>query len=190
MVASRVALILGSSRAAGWSRKLGRALVQLAPPGLSLELVETGALPLYHEDLEACAPPEWRDFRRAVAERDAVLFLTPEYNRSIPAALKNAVDIGSSPDGASAWAGKPAAIASFSTGRVGGFGANHHLRQALVFLGMPVLPTPEIYLAEVTKLFGPDDSLMGARGLLADFLLAFRQWIARMSTRRGASRHV
>lgn len=173
------ALILGSARRTGWTRKLAQALTELAPTGLSFRAIATADLPLYHEELEEPSPPrEWTRFRGELSVVDAVLFVTPEYNRSLPAALKNAIDVGSSPEDASVWGGKPAAIASHSPGRMGGFGANHHLRQALVFLDMPVLPQPEIYLGEVDKLFDADGHLMndGVRELLTRFLLAFREW--------------
>lgn len=169
-------LVLGSARRTGWSRKLGAALTELAPPGLVLRDIAIADLPLYHEELEEPAPPpQWARFRAELRGVDAVLFVTPEYNRSVPAALKNAIDVGSSPDDASAWTGKPSAIASFSPGRMGGFGANHHLRQSLVFLDMPVLQQPEIYLGDVEALFDGDGRLISAsvRELLRTFLGAF-----------------
>jgi chromate reductase, NAD(P)H dehydrogenase (quinone) len=173
-----IALILGSARCNGWSNKLGQAIGSLAPTSMTFQSIQIGDLQLYHEEIEENPPLEWMRFRSEVRAVDAVLFVTPEYNRSIPAALKNAVDIGSSPDNQSIWAGKPAAIISFSPGRIGGFGANHHLRQSLVFLDMPVMQQPEVYLSEVGKLFTPESELLGARDLLADFLRAFQRWIA------------
>lgn len=170
------ALVLGSARRTGWTRKLARALTELTPTGLSLREVDIADLPLYREELEDPAPPpEWTRFRAELRAVDAVLFVTPEYNRSVPAALKNAIDIGSSPDDASVWKGKPAAIASHSPGRLGGFGANHHLRQSLVFLDMPVVQQPEVYLTEIDTLFDADGRLVNGavRGLLSRFLLAF-----------------
>ncbi|HVW30362.1 MAG TPA: NAD(P)H-dependent oxidoreductase [Polyangiaceae bacterium] len=173
------ALILGSARRTGWTRKLAQALMELAPTAISLRAITIADLPLYHEELEEPSPPpEWARFRSELRDVDAVLFVTPEYNRSVPAALKNAVDIGSSPDGASVWAGKPAAIVSHSPGRMGGFGANHHLRQSLVFLDMPVLQQPEVYLVEVDKLFDSDGRLTDrdVRELLSNLLAAFRDF--------------
>lgn len=173
------ALLLGSARASGWTRKLANALTELAPEGLSLREIAIAHLPLYREELEEpVPPPEWLRFRAELRDVDAVLFVTPEYNRSVPAALKNAIDIGSSPEDASVWKSKPAAIASHSPGRLGGFGANHHLRQSLVFLDVPVLAQPEIYLAEVDRLFDVEGSLKdeGVRELLRGFLEAFRGW--------------
>jgi len=177
-----VALLLGSARRIGWTRKLASAMRELAPPTLMFQDIEIANLPLYHEELESPTPPaQWVRFRDEVAAMDALLFVTPEYNRSIPAALKNAIDIGSSPDDRSVWRGKPAAIASFSPGMMGGFGANHHLRQSLVFLDVPVLQQPEIYLGRIDRLFDADDKLHDGlvRELVASFLSTFATWISR-----------
>jgi chromate reductase len=142
-----VAVIVGSLRKGSLNRLAARALATLAPAGLALEEVEIRALPLYDQDLETDAPPAaWTAFRDRVRRCDAVLFVTPEYNRSVPGALKNALDVGSRPYGRSAWAGKPAAIVSVSPGALGAFGANHHLRQSLVFLDMPAMQQPEAYV--------------------------------------------
>src|SRR5512138_3676265 len=117
-----------------------RALAALAPPQLALEIVEIRDLPLYDADLDGASPPAaWIAFRDRIRRADAVLFVTPEYNRSVPGALKNALDVGSRPYGQSAWDRKPGAVISVSPGAIGGFGANHHLRQSLVFLDMPAL---------------------------------------------------
>lgn len=180
-----VAVVLGSARATGWTRKVTRALSELAPPSLVLREVTIADLPLYHEEREEPSPPaEWLRFRAEIRAADAVLFVTPEYNRSVPAVLKNAVDVGSSPDDRSVWA-KPAAVVSHSPGRLGGFGANHHLRQSLVYLDMPVLPQPEVYLAEVDRLFDAEGRLVvePVRELLIAFLAAFAAWCR--TTRRS-----
>lgn len=186
-VTSKAGLILGSARRAGWTRKLGRTLTALAPAELSVHAIEVADLPLYHEEREEPEPPpEWTRFRAEVRAVDAMLFVTPEYNRSIPAMLKNAIDVGSSPDDRSVWAGKPGAVASLSPGMLGGFGANHHLRQTLVFLDVPVLQQPEIYLSRVDRLFDDDGRLIddGVHELLTRFMRAFHAWIVR--TRRTA----
>src|SRR5690606_3302264 len=120
---------------------------------LELEIVEIGDLPLYNSDLDEAPPVQWREFRDSVKSFDAVLFITPEYNRSVPGVLKNAIDVGSRPYGQSVWSGKPAAIISCAPGGSSAFGANHHLRQSLVFLGMPTLQQPEAYIGHVDKLF-------------------------------------
>jgi len=174
-----VGLLAGSARRTGWTGKLGRALVNLAPSRMVIRPIQLADLPLYHEELEQPSPPpSWTRFRAEVAAVDALLFVTPEYNRSVPAALKNAIDIGSSPDDCSVWSGKPAAIASFSTGMLGGFGANHHLRQSLVFLDVPVMPQPEVYLSQVERLFDEEGTLQPGPGpaLLTTFMRAFAAW--------------
>src|ERR1700755_2435068 len=139
-----VCVLVGSLRKASFNGMLANALISLAPASLNLEIVEIGQLPLYNEDLDTKAvPAPWTAFRQRVKAADAVLFVTPEYNRSVPAALKNALDVGSRPYGSSVWDRKPGAIVSTSPGAVGAFGANHHLRQSLVFLNVPFLQSPE-----------------------------------------------
>lgn len=123
-----VAVIVGSLRKASINRMVANALAELAPAGLKLGIVEIGQLPLYNQDGDDDPPAEWTAFRERVRAADSVLFVTPEYNRSVPAALKNALDVGSRPYGKSAWSGKPGAVVSASPGGIGGFGANHHLR--------------------------------------------------------------
>src|SRR5690606_18870607 len=129
-----VAVIVGSLREGSLSRKAAHALARLAPAHLNLRIVEIGDLPLYDEDLDGeNAPAAWTRFREDVRAADAVLFVTPEYNRSVPGGLKNAIDVGSRPYGQAVWSGKPAAVMSTSMGALGAFGANHHLRQSLTF---------------------------------------------------------
>src|SRR5204862_5413477 len=144
---------IGSLRKASLNRKMGVAMAALAPPTLQLDIVEIGQLPLYNEDLETDPPEPWRAFRERVRAADAVLFVTPEYNRSVPGVLKNAIDVGSRPYGKSVWTGKPGAVVSVSPGALGGFGANHNLRQSMVFLDMPMLQQPETYIGHAAKLF-------------------------------------
>lgn len=150
-----VALIVGSLRRESWTRKVAMELAELVPKSLKVTPVEIGDLPLYNQDFDAeDRPPEqWVRFRDTMRPAEAVIFATPEYNRSVPGVLKNAIDVGSRPYGKSIWFGKPAAIVSVSPGQYGGFGANHHLRQSLVFLDMPVLQQPEAYLAKIEKSF-------------------------------------
>ena len=118
-------------------------------------------------------------FRDAVRPADAVLFATPEYNRSVPGVLKNAIDVGSRPYGASVWDKKPAVVVSNSPGVIGGFGANHHLRQSLVFLNMPALQQPEAYVGGVNKLFADDGSIAveATRAFLTGLMVRFAEWI-------------
>jgi chromate reductase len=181
MTERKVSVLVGSLRKAAYSRKMALALMALAPETLKLAIVEIGALPLYNQDLDADPPPAWTAFRDAVRASDAVLFVTPEYNRSVPGVLKNAIDVGSRPHGQSAWSKKPAAVVSVSPGAIGGFGANHHLRQSLVFLDMPALQQPEAYIGGAATLFAEDGSIAndGTRKFLTGLMAAFAAWIER-----------
>ena len=152
-MSKKIAIISGSIRNEGYSTQLGKALQNLFPEGYETEIVEIGHLPLYNQDFDAGTPPEtYTDFRQKIGAQHAVLLITPAHNRTIPAALKNVLDVGSRPYGKSAWDGKPAAVISNSPGMLGGFGANHHLRQVLTFLNMPILQQPEAYISRVAEL--------------------------------------
>jgi chromate reductase len=181
-----VAMIVGSLRKESFTRKVANALAELAPKSLLLDHAEIGNLPLYNQELddEKRPPKEWTQFRDRLRNDAAVLFLTPEYNRSVPGVLKNAIDVGSRPYGSSIWAGKPAAIVSCSPGAMGGFGANHHLRQSLVFLDMPCLQQPEMYLNQIAKAFDQNGKLTddNVRALLTTFINKFEQWVDKYVT--------
>ncbi|AWM86875.1 NADPH-dependent FMN reductase [Microvirga sp. 17 mud 1-3] len=179
MAARNVAVLVGSLRKESFSRKIAKALEELAPDGMSLTFVEIGQLPLYNQDDEATPPESYIAFRKTIAAADAVLFVTPEYNRSVPGALKNALDVASRPYGQSAWDGKPGAVVSVSPGAIGAFGANHHLRQSLVFLNVPVLQQPEAYIGNVTQLLDESGKLTkeDTRKFLAKFMEKFAAWI-------------
>jgi chromate reductase len=175
-----VALFVGSLRRESFSRRVAVALTTLAPATLALRLVDIGDIPFYNQDLETGdPPPEWSGLRRRVRAADAVLFVTPEYNRSVPAVLKNAIDVASRPFAQSAWEGKPAGIVSVSPGAIGAFGANHHLRQSLVFLNMPAMPQPEAYVGGAAKLFDERGTLVneGTRDFLQAYMTAFAAWV-------------
>ena len=176
-----VAVVVGSLRKGSFNRRMALALQAIAPEGLRLEIVEIGQLPLYNQDEDASPPAAWTDFREKIRGFDAVLFVTPEYNRSVPGALKNAIDVGSRPYGKSAWSGKPAAVISVSPGALAGFGANHHLRQSLVFLDMPAMQQPEAYIGGAGDLFDDAGGLKKpeTKQFLDKFLAAFAQWIER-----------
>jgi chromate reductase len=151
---TKVGIFVGSLRKNSFSEQIAKNVAELFPAGYTTEFIQIDNLPFYNEDYdnEGNVPESYTTFRNKMKEIDAVLFVTPEYNRSIPAVLKNALDVGSRPMGDSVWDGKPAAIISQSPANLSGFGANHHLRQPLVFLNMPVLQQPEIYLANVAEL--------------------------------------
>lgn len=177
----RVAVVVGSLRKDSINRKLALALASLAPPSLKLEIAEIGGLPLYNQDDDANPPPPSAAFKQQIQAADAVLFVTPEYNRSVPGVLKNAIDIASRPYGQSAWSGKPAAVVSLSPGAIGGFGANHHLRQSLVFLNMPTLTQPEAYLGGGGDMFDDAGAIKkpDTQAFLQKFMEAFAQWVVR-----------
>jgi chromate reductase len=186
MTQHKVAVVVGSLRKESINRKAAEALIKLAPDDLDLAIVEIAELPLYDEDVEAAGAPEaWTRVRHEIDSSDAVLFVTPEYNRSVPGGLKNAIDVGSRPYGQSAWAGKPAALMSVSPGAIGGFGANHHLRQSLVFLDMPVLQQPEAYVGDGFNLFADDGSIKkeGTEKFFKNFIEAFGDWIERTASK-------
>ncbi|MCA7085810.1 NAD(P)H-dependent oxidoreductase [Cupriavidus sp. DB3] len=176
-----VAVLVGSLRKDSFNLKLALALAQLAPAELKLDIVEIGQLPLYNQDDDDNPPAAWTAFRDRIRRADAVLFVTPEYNRSVPAPLKNAIDVGSRPYGQSAWDRKPGAVISASPGAIGGFGANHHLRQSLVFLNVPVLQMPEAYIGGVDKLFDAQGNIgnESTRAFLGKFLTTFAAWVER-----------
>lgn len=175
-----IAILVGSLRADSLNRKVARSLCALAGERLACDIVEIGNLPLYNQEYDSDSPEAYVRFRERIQTADGVLFVTPEYNRGVPGVLKNAVDVGSRPYGQSVWNQKPAAIVSASPGAIGGFGANHQLRQACVFLNMPVMQHPEAYLGRVSDdSFGADGGLK--EGPLKDLVLglakAFADWV-------------
>jgi chromate reductase, NAD(P)H dehydrogenase (quinone) len=180
MASRQVAVFVGSLRAASITRRVALALANVAPASLALDIVPIADLPLYDQDLETDTPPAaWVQLRERIRRCDAVLFATPEYNRSVPGALKNAIDVASRPSGKNAWAKKPAAVISVSPGALGAFGANHHLRQCLVFLDMPAMPQPEAYISRAAALFDDQGTLIdeSARAFFTKFMDAFASWI-------------
>ena len=162
MTRHKIAILVGSLRKGSINRRIGRSICAMAGDMLDCEIMEIGNLPLYNQDSDVNPPPEFVAFRQKIAAMDGVLFVSPEYNRGIPGVLKNAIDVGSRPYGQSVFDKKPAAIVSASPGGIGGFGANHQIRQSCVFLNMPVMQQPEAYLGHVT-----DDSFDEA-GCLKD----------------------
>jgi chromate reductase, NAD(P)H dehydrogenase (quinone) len=181
MASKKIAVFVGSLRKESYNLKMAHALVSLAPESLKLEIVEIGNLPLYNQDLDDQGrPPEaWIALRERVKLFDGVLFVTPEYNRSVPGVLKNAIDVGSRPYGQSVWAGKPGAVMTVSPGAIGGFGANHHLRQSLVFLDVPAMQQPEAYVGGAAQLFDANGNVTNesTRGFLKNFMDTFAAWV-------------
>jgi chromate reductase len=181
-----IAVLVGSLRKESFSRKTANALAELAPASLKLAIVEIGQLPHYNPDHEAATTPaEWVLFRDRMRPAEGVIFVTPEYNRSVPGVLKNAIDVGSRPHGKSVFDKKPAGIVSVSPGAIGAFGANHHLRQSLVFLNMPAMQQPEAYVGGAEKLFDESGRLTNSstREFFSKFMQAFAVWLERNAPR-------
>lgn len=151
----KIGVVVGSLRKDSYNKKIAEVISKRLESEYEIEFISIDGLPLYNEDLDkdGVVPAEWNKLREEVNKMDAYIFATPEYNRSVPAVLKNALDIGSRPYGHNVWAGKPAAIVSVSTGNIGGFGANHHLRQTMTFLDVFVMQQPEAYISNVTSSF-------------------------------------
>jgi chromate reductase len=176
-----IAVFVGSLRKESFSRKLAHALQALAPSELNLELIEIGDLPMYNQDLESALPAEWARLRARVPRADGVLFVTPEYNRSLPAVLKNAIDVGSRPMSDNVWNGKPGGVLSISPGAMGGFGAQQHLRQALVAVNVLAMAQPAAYIGGASALYDQAGALTNpsTREFVAKFAQAFADWVAR-----------
>jgi NAD(P)H-dependent FMN reductase/ketosteroid isomerase-like protein len=180
---SLVSVVIGSLRKESFSRKVAHALIAQAPASLECRIVEIADLPMYNEDLDDRPPEQWTRFRDAIRSSRAVLFVTPEYNRSIPGCLKNAVDVASRPAGKSVLDGRPAGVVSVTPHKLGAFGANHAIRQTFVFLNMPVMQQPEAYVSNAGELFDDKGALKSpdTREFLAQYMTAFEKWIARIS---------
>jgi chromate reductase, NAD(P)H dehydrogenase (quinone) len=185
MKPKNIAVLVGSLRKESFNRKIAKTLVALAPESLKLEIVEIGGIPMYNQDLDETPPTAWTEFRNRLKLYDGVLFVTPEYNRSVPAVLKNAIDVGSRPYGKNVWDGKPGAVLTVSPGALGGFGANHHLRQSLVSVNVAAMAKPEAYIGGAAKLFDDRGNLTNdsTRDFLKKFMIAFAEWVARFTAR-------
>lgn len=181
-MSKKIAIIIGSLRKESLNRKMAHALMALAPSSLDLQIIEIGNLPLYNQDLddEGQIPAAWTQFREQMKSCVGVVFITPEYNRSIPGVLKNAIDVGSRPYGQSIWSKKPGAVISVSPGAVGGFGANQHLRQTFVFLDIPALQQPEAYIGHAGSLFNEQGELVSEdmQKFLRNFSETYANWVA------------
>jgi chromate reductase, NAD(P)H dehydrogenase (quinone) len=175
----KIGVFVGSLRKDSYNLKTAKALKELAPESLDMELISIANLPMFNEDLEATPPREWEEFREKIKAVDGLLFLTPEYNRSVPGVLKNAIDVGSRPYGKNSWDGKPGAIVSVSIGNISGFGANHHLRQSLTFVNVPTMAQPEAYIGDAGGLFDENGNLTNdsTKKFLQSFMEAFENWV-------------
>jgi chromate reductase len=175
------AVIVGSLRKGSFTRKIASAMMQSAPATLHCKFVEIGDLPLYNEDMEGQVAA-WQRFRTEIAAVDGVLFATPEYNRSIPGCLKNAIDVGSRPEGKNMWDGKAAGVVSATPYNLGGVGANYALRQALLYINMPVMQQPEAYISMANDLVNDDGSVKKeeTKKFFTSFMAAFAEWVGKM----------
>lgn len=179
---TKVVVLVGSLRKESFSRKVAMAFAKLTP-GIEFDFPDIGAVSYFNQDLEANPPSDWTVFRDRIKVADAVLFVTAEYNRSVPGVLKNAIDVASRPYGKGALMNKTAAVISTSIGAIGGFGANHHLRQSLCFLNMPTMEQPEAYVGNTGGLFDDKGELTSdsTRGFLENFGKAFKVFIDKNS---------
>lgn len=176
----KVAVIVGSLRRESINRRFAHALSRLAEGSLEFQFVELGDVPMYNEDLWQDPPPSVMRLKQSIGAADAVLFVTPEYNRSIPALIKNTIDWGSRPRGESSWAGKPVGIVGTSGGAIGTAVAQSHLRHVVAACGMTLLPLPEVYFVSkpglITDSFEVSDER--SREFLAGYVAKFGVWIA------------
>ncbi|MEY8353632.1 NAD(P)H-dependent oxidoreductase [Lachnospiraceae bacterium 54-53] len=185
MSTKNIGIIVGSLRREAFSRAVAKAAASLAPEALSVRFVEIGDLPMFNQDFDddGNTPESWTKFRNEIKGLDGFLFVTPEYNRSVPAVLKNALDVASRPYGSNAWDGKPGAIISVTPGGLGAFGANHHLRQPLTFLNVLTLQQPEAYISNVASLLNENGEVADESTLnhLKNFMEAFSDWVNTVS---------
>lgn len=175
-----VAVVVGSLRKDSFNRAVAQAVVKLAPADFTFKEVAIAALPLYNQDADGHEEDAVLQFRQEIAASDAIMFATPEYNRSMPGVLKNALDQGSRPWGKSVWAGKPAAVIGVSPGIMGTALAQQHLKSVLSFLSMPTLCQPEIYLQFKEGLLDASGNIGEAsKGFLQGFMDAYTAWVRR-----------
>lgn len=177
MTTRRIAVVVGSLRKDSFNRTLADRLVERAPDSLALYAVEIGDLPLYNQDDDASPHPNVVRFKREIEQADGVLFVTPEYNRSISGVLKNALDHASRPYGESVWAGKPAGIAGVSVGAIGTAAAQQHLRTILAYLDMPTLGQPEMFLKADTVFDEAGGLREDSREFVDTWLTRFAAWV-------------
>lgn len=182
-MSKKIAVLVGSLRKDSYNLKVAKVFQKIAPPSLSLQIIQIGDLPLYNEDIDNDTPPaSYTRFRKEIADCQGVIFVTPEYNRGVPAVIKNAIDVGSRPYGKSVWSKKAAAIVSVSQGAIGGFGANHQLRQSLVFLDMPTLQQPEAYIGNVASAFDESGNITEkSKEFLILIINSYASWVEKLS---------
>ena len=182
MSKNRVGILIGSLREGSFSKLLANELAKMFSENNEVKLIDIEGLDYYNPDLEANVPGRWAEFRAEMKEVDSILFITPEYNRTMPAVIKNALDVGSQPAEENVWANKPGAVVSTGAGNIGGFGANHDLRQAVVFLNVLMMQSPEAYIGASHTLFDENGSLVneGTKDFLQSFITSFEDWTSRL----------
>lgn len=180
----KIGIFVGSLRKDSFNKLVAKTMADLFPADFEPVFINIGDLELYNQDLDDEGTPTeaWTTFREEVKQVDGVMFVTPEYNRSVPAVLKNSLDVGSRPYGESVWDKKPGLVVSVSPGAISGFGANHHLRQSLVFLNVPTLQQPEAYIGGITNLIGEDGKIIdGTVGFLQSIVDAYVDFFNRLT---------
>jgi chromate reductase len=178
-----IAVIVGSLRRESFNRRFASALARLAPEDFSLKQLEIGDLPLYNQDDDANPAESVRRLKSEITAAAGVIFITPEYNRSVPGVLKNAIDLASRPYGQSAWAGKPAAVIGVSIGAIGTAIAQQHLRNTLAYLDMPTLGQPEAFIQMKDGLFDTEGNIGSAsRRFLQGWMDRYVAWVKQHAT--------
>jgi chromate reductase len=179
----QVAVLVGSLRKESFNRQLANAVLKLVPPELTMKFLEIGDLPLYNQDDDGNQHPNVKRLKSEISASKAVLFVTPEYNRSMPGVLKNAIDHASRPYGQSAFAGKPAGVIGISVGAPGTSMAQQHLRNTLAYLDMPTLGQPEVFIQMKEGLFDAKGAIAseGTRKYLQGWVDAYVAWVKRMA---------
>ena len=179
----QIGYVIGSLRKESHNRKLAGALVRLGPPDFTFKELRIGDLPLYNQDDDKSQAPEVQRFKSELRAVDAVIFVTAEYNRSIPGVLKNAIDHASRPYGQNAWAGKPAGIIGASIGAVGTAVAQAHLRTVLAYIDMPLLPSPEAYIHVKEGFFDDAGNIANpeSRKFLHGWMDKYATWVKRLT---------
>jgi len=180
----KIGIFVGSLRKGSYNRIVAETIAQLFPEVFETEFVDLSGLEMYNQDLDDEGQPtvSWTAFRNQVKALDGVVFVSPEYNRSVPAVLKNALDVGSRPYGESVWDSKPGLVVTVSPGAIGGFGANHHLRQSLVFLNVPTLQQPEAYIGNITNALNEDGTVVeGTVSFLQSIVDAYVAFFKRLT---------
>ncbi len=185
MVNRKIGILIGSARKQAFSGQVARAVAAQFPEQLTPVFMELEHLPMYNQDYddEGTTPESWTAFRETLKGCDGFLFVTPEHNRSLPALLKNAIDIASRPYGQNCWSAKPAAVISASPGKLAGIVVGYHLKQVLSLLNAYVLPQPEVALGDVHTLLKPEGGWANpdTEAFVATFVRSFTRWVERFS---------